>query len=237
MGKRAASRTFQCPASAVQLVLHPRFLGEPPPRASSIYPLQPSVSHPRVLALRWCAAQRSPPSALILPHQRYSRPRDAQKRRLAQKWIERDFPPVLPSCERPSHLRAPGQQQPKALLGVVTCYFPRSRGLIRCLRCCASARTRLSVGFQGGWGSGGRRALLCGFCDLQRFARTLSVPGPSDAIVPAPSADQRRRAPIPVCRVSRAGRKFVSPVTSPFFASLILSASVRREIRGPRRVG
>lgn len=115
--------------------------------------------------------------------------------------------------------------------------LPQKPRSTRCLRCCASARTRLSVGFQGGWGSGGRRALLCGFCDLQRFARTLSVPGPLDAIVPAPSADQRRRAPIPVCRVSRAGRKFVSPVTSPFFTSLILSASVRREIRGPRRVG
>lgn len=176
VGKRAASRTFQCPASAVQLVLHPRFLGEPPPRASSIYPLQPSVSHPRVLALRWCAAQRSPPSALILPHQRYSRPRDAQKRRLAQKWIERDFPPVLPSCERPSHLRAPGQQQPKALLGVVTCYFPRSRGL---LAVCVAVRVR-APGLVWGSREGGE------VVDGGRYSAGSAIYRDSPALSPSP---------------------------------------------------
>ena len=65
----------------------------------------------------------------------------------------------------------------------------------------------------------------------------LSVPWPSEAIAPAPSAEQGRRAPILVCRLPRAGRKFVSPVTFPFLASLTLSGSVQREIRVPQRVG
>uniref|UniRef100_A0A8D0U8F3 Glutamate decarboxylase 1 n=1 Tax=Sus scrofa TaxID=9823 RepID=A0A8D0U8F3_PIG len=64
-----------------------------------------------------------------------------------------------------------------------------------------------------------------------------SVPWPLAAIAPAWSAEQRRRAQIPVYRLQRSGRKFVSQVTFSFLASLTLSGSVEREIRGPQRLG
>lgn len=58
----------------------------------------------------------------------------------AEAEVERErFSPPLPGCEHRSHQRAPGQQQPKARLRAVTCYFPR----YRCLpAACVAVRVR-----------------------------------------------------------------------------------------------
>ena len=87
-------------------------------------------------------------------------------------------------------------------------------------------------GSYGECGGGDLRALLCRLLYLPSFARAVSVPWPSEAIAPMPSAEQGRRAPILVCRLPRAGSKLVSPVMFPFLASLTLPGSVQREIRG-----
>lgn len=71
----------------------------------------------------------TPALALILsPLERFT-PRGCREAEARAEVDRKRFSPALPGCERPSHLRAPGQQQLKARLRAVTCYFLRSCGL------------------------------------------------------------------------------------------------------------
>lgn len=138
----------------------------------------PGVRHPP------SAAECPPPAPVLALRWREARPGDARPRlRLAQKWIKSDFP-LFPGCQRPSHLKSPGLQPPKAQLGAVTCYFLRSHSLPT-----AGVSARLRA--QGrAWGPRERGAAEAGGrhsagSETYRRPPSLSVPESSDAIAPA----------------------------------------------------
>lgn len=121
----------QCPVVIVQLgPVQPRFHGQPPPPESVVYtllnrelPARPSLSS-RFLR----DAETSAFTIILSPSARFM-PRGRTEAE-AHAGVERErFSPPLPGCEHRSHQRAPGQQQPKARLRAVTCYFPRNRCL------------------------------------------------------------------------------------------------------------